>query len=107
MCSLCSDVVDNICDNKSYSVEQNCFLDFASSSFRHCDDWHYELPLPLRDSKRYCLQISPWQKGELNYSKSRFVKNPDFYKDYQKFVSEMISNIYAGVVEESGESEKG
>ena len=107
LCSLCSDVVDSVRDTNSYSAEQKRFLDFVSDSIRHCEDSHYEIPLPLRDSKTFLPSNKPMAKRRAELLKKRFDKNPQFYEDYRNFVNKMISNGYAEAVEESDDSEEG
>ena len=107
MCSLCSDVMDSVLNTNSCSVEQNRFLDMASTSILHGEDQYYEISLPLRDDGLRLPNNNKMVEKRAELLKRRFLENPGFYKDNQNFQNDMITNGYAEVVENCDNGEPG
>ena len=80
---------------QGHSQGDKKFLKIVSEGIQRTDDGHYEIPLPFRSSdvcfpgnKELFLQRAYWLKRKLK-------KNSAFYKDYVKFMADIITKGYA------------
>ena len=99
--------MDSVLNTNSCSVEQNRFLEMVSTSILHGEDQHYEMPLSVRDDGLRLPNNKKMVEKRAELLNKRFLKNPEFHKDYQNFMNDMIRNGYAEVVENYDNGEPG
>ena len=102
LCIMRSDVIDSITNEKpEYSVNQQKFMNSISNLVKHFNNKHYEIELPLKNIK----QQLPYKKLALQRASS-LKRKPFSYnnllKDYQVYMSDLITNCYAKLATENG-----
>ncbi|KAK3742217.1 hypothetical protein QZH41_000664 [Actinostola sp. cb2023] len=81
------------------SKEDRKFLEIAEKSIHQCDDGHYELPLPLKDSDVRFPNNRQLALHRLNYLKNKFNRKSSYQDDYVKFMTKVIDSGFAEKVE--------
>ncbi|XP_013394628.1 uncharacterized protein LOC106162063 [Lingula anatina] len=72
------------------------FLDIMEKGCKKSDNGvHYEMPLPFRNGKPRLPSNRDQALSRLMTLKKRFVRDPDFKKDYYTFMNDILSNEYA------------
>ena len=61
---------------------------------------HYQLPLPMRNPALIMPNNRTVVEKRANYLKRRFMKNKEFFEDYQKFMNDILQKGYARVASE-------
>ena len=61
---------------------------------------HYQLPLPMRNPALIMPNNRTMVEKRANYLKRRFMKNKEFFEDYQKFMNDILQKGYARVASE-------
>ena len=81
-------------NSQALSQENGRFLALVEQGIRHCEDGHYELPLPLNESS---ASLPDNQEVVLRrLSQLKRIKSDQKYKeDYTTFVENLIKNGHA------------
>ena len=82
-------------NSQALSQEDRRFLTIVEKGIRHCEDGHYELPLPLKESSP---SLSNNQEVALRRSsqlKRRFQSDQKYKEDYTSFMESLIKNGHA------------
>ena len=81
-------------NSQALSQENGRFLALVEQGIRHCEDGHYELPLPLNESS---ASLPDNQEVVLRrLSQLKRIKSDQKYKeDYTTFVENLINNGHA------------
>lgn len=67
----------------------------VESGIRHCEDGHYEMPLPLRVPNLTLPNNREAALRRLNQLKRRFKTDTKYKDDYTAFMEKMINNGFA------------
>ena len=77
------------------SQENGRFLTLVEQGIRHCEDGHYELPLPLNKSSPSLSNNQEVALRRLNQLKRRFKSDQKYKEDYTTFMKNLIKNGHA------------
>ena len=103
MCSLCTDIMDSLVNVKEeLSVDQRRFVESVTETTKLLENQHYEIGLPVKNPNLKLPNNRVQALQRASYLKKKFQKNDGFYKDYKKFVTEMIDQNYCEKVESPG-----
>ena len=80
---------------EALSQEDRKFLAITESEIRHCEDGHYEMPLPLRVSVPTLLSNREVALCRLIQLKQRFQSDKKYKDDYTVFMEKVISDGFA------------
>ncbi|XP_064627990.1 uncharacterized protein LOC135487824 [Lineus longissimus] len=96
-------VVDEV---EECSLEDKQFLESVEKSIEH-KDGHYTIGLPFKDSdvKMPCNRSQAEQR--LKHLEKRFVRDPDFHREYSEFMNKTIAKGYARKVPAGAEPKEG
>ena len=82
-------------DLSSLSQDDLKFMEIVKSGIHQTEDGFYEMPLPFRDEKPALPNNLILARKRLEHLKTRFTRDQKYYTDYNKFMTDMISNGYA------------
>lgn len=80
---------------EALSQEDRKFLAITESEIRHCEDGHYEMPLPLRVSVPTLLSNREVALCRLIQLKQRFQSDKKYKDDYTVFTEKVIRDGFA------------
>lgn len=90
-----TDFPERSCDEKEEMSQDDCrFMHLVSSSAKLVDG-HYSLRLPLRNENTKMPNNRCMAQQRAENLKRKLKKNPDFHKDYIKFMRDIIDKGYA------------
>ena len=92
-----SDFIEKENGSKTLSFEDKRFLDLMESKVSQDENQHYVLPLPVRDASLLFDNSKEVLKRFASLS-NRLQRNADLFKEYQRFMNEMLDNHYAELV---------
>ena len=72
------------------SVEDRTSLEVLDKGIHQREDGHYEMPLPLRSLDVKLPNNRSQALRRLSQLKARFKRDPQYHRDYVKFMEEMI-----------------
>ena len=75
---------------EALSKEERKFLTIVGEGIRHCEDGHYEMPLPLRVPNPNLPNNREAAVRRLNQLKKRFVADSKYKEDYTTFMETVI-----------------
>ena len=92
---------------RSLSKEDREFIQIAERGIQHCEDGHYELPLPLKNETIELPNNKAAALRRLSQLKRRFMggNGHQYYQHYVEFMKKLIENGYAESVPEIPEAE--
>ncbi|XP_028412945.1 uncharacterized protein LOC114535824 [Dendronephthya gigantea] len=97
---------NNTIVRKSFSRDDQMFMDKVSKGIHHRSDGHYEIPLPFREDDLELPNNKKLAAYRLRNLKSRFDKDERYKEDYVKFMNEMIKKGHAEKIPPEEESAK-
>ena len=74
------------------SQENGRFLALVEQGIRHCEDGHYELPLPLNESSASLPNNHEVALRRLSQLKRRIKSDQKYKEDYTTFMENLIKN---------------
>ena len=77
-------------NTRSYSVEDHRFMKILEEGIHRREDGHYEMPLPLRSRDDVLPDNYSLALRRLFHLKGRFGRDPNYFKDYVKFMDSVI-----------------
>ena len=77
------------------SQENGRFLALVEQGIRHCEDGHYELPLPLKETSPSLPKKQEVAVRRLSQLKRRFKSDQKYKEDYTTFMENLIKNGHA------------
>ena len=77
---------------RSLSVEDQKFLKILGDGIHKRENRHYEMPLPLRSEEVELPNNCSLALKRLFLLKEHFKRDPDYYKDYVKFMEKVIED---------------
>lgn len=80
---------------EALSKEERKFLTIVGEGIRHCEDGHYEMPLPLRVPNPNLPNNREIAVRRLNQLKKRFVADSKYKEDYTTFMETVIKKGFA------------
>ena len=96
LCIMCSDVIDSITNEKpEYSINQQNFMNSVSNSIKHLNNKHYEIELPLKNLKQQLPHNKTLALQRASSLKRKLLRDNNLLKDYQVYMSDLITNGYA------------
>ena len=81
--------------SKTYSREEQKFLDIVQSGIHQRDDKHYEMPLPFKGDEPELPNNRPLALKRLNSLQKRFESDQKYSNAYVEFMDNIISKGYA------------
>lgn len=89
---LAKDFNENLSESKPYSVQDSRFVRILEGGIKKLPNGHYEMPLPLKTDNVTLPNNRPLAVKRWNQLNARFNKSPEFLKDYQLFMKDVIEN---------------
>ena len=80
---------------EALSQEDRKFLAIVEGGIRHCEDSHYEMPLPLKVPAPVLPNNREVALRRLNQLKRRFKTDKRYKDDYNAFMEKVLSNGFA------------
>ena len=80
---------------EALSKEERKFLTIVGEGIRHCEDGHYEMPLPLRVPNPNLPNNREVAIRRLNQLKKQFVADSKYKEDYTTFMETVIEKGFA------------
>ena len=92
---------------RSLSKEDREFIQIAERGIQHCEDGHYELPLPLKNETIALPNNKTAALRRLSQLKRRFMgrNGQQYYEHYVEFMKKLIEGGYAESVPEIPEAD--
>ncbi len=90
-----TDFLEGNSSQEALSQEDRKFLSIVESGIRHCEDGHYEMPLPLRVPASILPNNREVALRRLIQLKRRFQRDRKYKDDYTAFMEKVISNGFA------------
>ena len=92
---------------RSLSKEDREFIQIAERGIQHCEDGHYELPLPLKNETIALPNNKTAALRRLSQLKRRFMgrNGQQYYEHYVEFMKKLIESGYAESVPEITEAD--
>jgi hypothetical protein len=91
-------------DIQAYSMDDKRFLATVKEGIVHCEDGHYEIPLPFKQPNLKLPNNRCVALRRLNQLKRRFERDKQYRDDYVDFMNGLIKNGYAEKVSEKKSS---
>ena len=91
-------------DIQAYSMDDKRFLAKVKEGIVHCEDWHYEIPLPFKQPNLKLPNNRCVALRRLNQLKRRFERDKKYRDDYITFMNGLLKNGYAEKVSEKKSS---
>ena len=91
-------------DIQAYSMDDKRFLAKVKEDIVHCEDWHYEIPLPFKKPNLKLPNNRCVALRRLNQLKRRFERDKKYRDDYITFMNGLLKNGYAEKVTEKKSS---
>jgi hypothetical protein len=91
-------------DIQAYSMDDKRFLAKVKERIVHCEDWHYEIPLPFKQPNLKLPNNRCVALRRLNQLKGRFERDKKYRDDYITFMNGLLKNGYAEKVSEKKSS---
>ena len=90
-----SDFPERKYENKTMSQEDMQFLDIMKNGIHVNEGGFYEMPLPFKSNGEDKPQLpnnKEMANKRLHYLKKKFVKNPKYFEDYKKFMTDILQS---------------
>ena len=97
---LAKDFNESPSASKPYSVQDSRFVKILEDGIKKLPNGHYEMPLPLKSERVDLLNNRPLAVKRWNQLNVRFNKSPEFLKDYQVFMKDVIEHCAEKVPED-------
>ena len=79
-------------NSQALSQENRRFLALVEQGIRHCEDGHYELPLPLNESSTSLPNNQEVAVRRLSQLKRRITSDQKYKENYNTFMENLIKN---------------
>ena len=82
-------------DDEYLSSEDMLFMNKVKDGIHHLKNYHYEIPLPFKTDKVALRNNKEMALRRLQKLKNRLKNDPQYRKDYLKFMDDLIDNEHA------------
>ncbi|XP_028323938.1 uncharacterized protein LOC114476536 [Gouania willdenowi] len=89
--ALESDFSEHATDDNPISQEDILFMSKVTKGIRQKENGHYELPLPFKTDNPNLPNNKKYAEHRLSSLKRRLTKDEKYYKDYAKFMDDIIT----------------
>lgn len=94
--ALEADFAEHTTDDNPVSQEDILFMSKVNKGIRQKDNGHYELPLPFKTDNPNLPNNKLYAECRLSSLECRLRKDEKYYKDYVKFMDDIIFRLRAG-----------